>query len=105
MRKLLATLGLLAIAGIANASNTTNLFPNGDFESGGAGAWVEGGCDFFTYPSTGGNPGGYGTIDDATTPCWGIWVGGDATPLSLSSLGLTAGQTYTFVQDMMIISG
>lgn len=104
MRNTLICFALLAVAGIANATNTTNLFPNGDFESGGPGAWVEGGCDFFSYPTDGGNPGGYGIIDD-TSPCWGIWVGGDSTPLPLSSLGLTAGKTYTFVQDMKIISG
>jgi len=104
MKKTMTCLAVLAMLGIANAINVTNLFPNGDFESGGAGAWVEGGCDLFSYPTTEGNPGGYGIIDDSS-PCWGIWVGGDTTPLSLASLGLTAGQTYTFVQDMKIISG
>jgi hypothetical protein len=105
MRRIITTLAVLAMAGIANASNTTNLFPNGDFESGGAGAWVEaGGPVNFSYPTQGGNPNGYGIID-ATPGGWGIWVGGADTPLSLSSLGLTAGQTYTFVQDMELISG
>ncbi len=104
MKKIVASLAVVALVGISQAANTTNLFPNGDFESGDAGAWVEGGCDFFSYPLTDGNPGGYGIIDD-TAPCWGIWVGGDSIPLSLSSLGLVAGQTYTFVQDMKIISG
>jgi hypothetical protein len=105
MTTLAAGLAILSFTGIAFGTNTTNLFPNGDFESGGAGAWVEGGGgDTFGYPTTGGNPGGYGIIDDSTVT-WGIWVGGDVTPLSLSSLGLTAGQTYTFVQDMELISG
>lgn len=104
MKKIIASIAIVALVGISPAANTTNLFPNGNFESGGAGDWVEGGCDLFSYPATDGNPGGYGVIDD-TAPCWGIWVGGDSIPLSLSSLGLVAGQTYTFVQDMKIISG
>lgn len=106
MTKIMATLAVLAMAGIANAGNTTNLFPNGDFESGGAGAWVEGGSGAnFSYPTQGGNPNGYGVIDASASGSWGIWVGGDVTPLSLTSLGLTAGQTYTFVQDMELIYG
>jgi hypothetical protein len=105
MKRLAASLAVLAAAYVARGSNTTNLFPNGDFESGGAGAWTEGGGgDTFSYPATGGNPGGYGVIDD-TSGTWGIWVGGADTPLSLASLGLVAGQSYTFIQDMEIISG
>jgi hypothetical protein len=104
MKSTILCLAAFATMSIANAASVTNLFPNGDFEAGGAGDWVEGGCDFFSYPDSGGNSGGYGIIDD-TSPCWGIWVGGDTTPLSLESLGLKAGQTYTFVQDMKIISG
>lgn len=104
MKKLFISLAAITMVAAAHAANVTNYFPNGQFEDGGAGAWVEGGCDFFQYPTEGGNPNGYGVIDDST-PCWGIWVGGDTTPLSLASLGLTAGQTYTFVQDMKLISG
>jgi hypothetical protein len=104
MKKTIICLAMLVMVSVATAANVTNLFPNGDFESGGAGDWVEGGCDFFNYPAAEGNPGGYGIIDDSVN-CWGIWVGGDSVPLSLASLGLTAGQTYTFVQDMKIISG
>ncbi len=107
MKKFIASVALMAMAGLANATNTTNLFPNGDFESGGAGAWVEafGGAVTYNYPASGGNPNGYGVMDSTGNPAFAIWVGGAATPLSLSSLGLTAGQSYTFVQDMKITSG
>jgi len=97
MKKLLVLLVILAMAGNAEAV----LFPDGDF-SAGQGAWVEVGniSPGWSYPATGGNPGGYGVMD-GTSGGWGIWVGGDVTPISLASLGLTAGQTYTFHQDMI----
>jgi len=104
MKKLLPCLAAITLATAVHAANVTNYFPNGQFEDGGAGAWVEGGCAAYNYPTEGGNPNGYGIIDDWAS-CWGIWVGGDTIPLSLASLGLTAGQTYTFVQDMKINSG
>lgn len=101
MKKLLVLLVVLAMAGSAEAV----LFPDGDFESG-QGSWVEVGDinPGWSYPATGGNPGGYGVMDGSTSG-WGIWVGGDVTPISLASLGLTAGQTYTFHQDMIALSG
>jgi len=105
MKKLFISLAAITMVATAHAVNVTNYFPNGQFEDGGAGAWVEGGCDFFQYPTEGGNPNGYGIIDDVPTHCYGFWVGGDSVPLSLASLGLTAGQTYTFVQDMKLFAG
>jgi hypothetical protein len=110
MKKLIATLAMLTMVGIANADILV-LFPDGDFDSppGASTNWVEGSCcgNFvFTYPSTGGNPGGYGTIENqGPLDYYGLWVNGDSVPLSLGSLGLIAGQTYDFVQDMKIISG
>ena len=109
MKKLFAGFALVAIIGSASA-DTTNLFPNGNFSVAGPTAdWVEVNCcgNFsYTYPGTGGNPGGYGTINNAgPTDFFGIWVNGDTAPLTLASLGLNAGQTYTFVEDMKIISG
>ena len=99
---------LLAMAGFANAQ-TTNLVPNGDFAAGGPTAdWVEvsgGGSFVYTYPDTGGNPTTNGVIDNTGGGGWAIWVGGDATPLTLTSLGLTAGATYTFKVDMKVLSG
>jgi hypothetical protein len=98
-----------SFAATAQAQFTTNLFPNGDFAAGGPTAdWVEvnGGNFVYSYPTSGGNPGDYGVIDG--TPAgtvWGIWVGGDTTPLSLGSLGLVPGSSYTFVQDMKTLAG
>ena len=109
MKKLFVSLVTAAVAGIANAQTTTNLFPNGNFSGGGPTAdWVEvsgGGSFVYTYPASGGNPGGYAVMDNTGGGGWGIWVGGDTTPISLSSMGLSDNFTFTFVQDMKIVSG
>ena len=107
MKKTFLTLATLLFVGSANAA-VTNLFPNGNFDSpaGVATPWVEvfgGGTTTYSYPTTGGNPGGFGRMNNASG--WGIWVGGEPTPLSLSSLGLVAGGTYTFVMDMKNFAG
>jgi hypothetical protein len=100
-----ATVGYLP----AQAQTTTNLFPNGDFSNGGpTGDWVEnfgGGSYVYTYPASGGNPGSYGVMDNTGGGGYGIWVGGNVTPISLGSMGLTAGTPYTFVMDMKILAG
>ena len=58
MKKLIPSLALVALTGMANAAVT--LFPNGDFSAGGAG-WAEiGGGTTWNYPTTGGNPDAYG---------------------------------------------
>jgi hypothetical protein len=111
IKKLLGTVALVALTSVASAQFTTNLFPNGDFAIAGGSTpdWVEvSGGGFFTYdyPATGGNPDGYGVIDaTAAGTGWGIWVGGETTPLPLESLGLVPGQTYTFLQDMITLAG
>jgi len=98
--KKLAFYALLGASGGAMASEV--LMPNGDFSAGGT-SWTQvGPITSFTYPTTGGNPGGYGVMD-ATNGQWGIWVGNGDAAISLSSLGLTAGNTYTFSQDMTIV--
>lgn len=99
---LLLSLPMLALPGYAD------LFLNGDFTNGPT-SWQEGsgGGDFtFDYPATGGNPGGHGVIDNtAGGEGFGLLVtdGGEIT--TLSSLGLTAGQTYRFSHDMIRFSG
>ena len=104
MKKIITSLTMAAMVGMAQAQ-TTNLVPNGDFSAGGPTTnWVEVGPITFSYPATGGNPDNYGVMD-ASGGGWGIWVNGDATPLTLGSLGLTSGNTYTFKADMKIISG
>lgn len=85
-----------------------DLFPNGDF-SNGVTSWdeVSGSGTFeFSYPGTGGNSGGFGVIDhSAADGGFGIWVGNDGEPLTLDSLGLSAGNTYNFTLDMKLLSG
>lgn len=107
MKTTVASLAMLLMLGVASAS-VTNLFPNGNFDSpaGTNAPWDEvfgGGTTTYSYPTSGGNPGGYGIMNNLNG--WGIWVGGEPTPLSLASLGLVAGGTYTFVMDMKNISG
>ncbi len=102
MKKFIVTIATFAVVSFANAA-VTNLFPNGNFDSpaGVATPWVEvfgGGTTTYNYPTTGGNPSGFGRMNNASG--WGIWVGGAATPLPLGDYGLVAGGTYTFVMDM-----
>ena len=109
MIKSITLCALLGIA-ISTRADTTNLFPNGNFSTAGPTAdWVQVDCcgNFsYTYPATGGNPGGYATMNNAgPLDYFGIWVKGESAPLPIASSGLTAGQTYRFVQDMKIISG
>ncbi|MEO5912990.1 MAG: hypothetical protein ABIS50_02075 [Luteolibacter sp.] len=101
--KNLAFCALVGASGSAIAAPM--LMPNGDFTAGGTSwAQVHGGISY-SYPATGGNPGGYG-IMDATNGQWAIWVANGDAPIPLSSLGLVAGKTYTFKQDMItLISG
>lgn len=100
MNKVIVSLAVVALVGVAKA-DTTVLFPDGDFDSpaGARGPWEEvGGGTTWSYPTTGGNPNGYGIMDG--TGGWGIWVGGATTPIPIGPMGLVAGGTYTFVQDM-----
>lgn len=104
MKKLITSLAMLTIVSAARGDITV-LFPDGDFDSpaGTRGAWEEvGGGTTWNYPTTGGNPNGYGVMNGAGG--WGIWVGGNSTPLPIAPMGLVAGGTYTFVQDMKTIT-
>ena len=78
--------------------------PNSDFESGSI-SWLElkGGAATFSYPSTGGNPDGYGLIENDTN--WAIWVANGGSPITLDALGINSGDIVTFQQDMRIFSG
>ena len=80
--------------------------PNPGFEQPNGATWSPvfgGGTTTYTYPSTGGNPGGYGVMTN--TGGWGIWVANGNSPLTLGQLSLTVGQTYNFTVDMKILSG
>jgi beta-glucanase (GH16 family) len=109
MKKTIATLVTLLVVGFAEAA-VTNLFPNGDFDSpaGVATPWIEasgGGTTTYSYPTTGGNPGGYGRLNNASG--WGIWVGqvSPTAGYAIAPLGLVAGGNYDFVMDMKNFSG
>ncbi|MGD1979314.1 MAG: hypothetical protein PVJ98_07975, partial [Akkermansiaceae bacterium] len=81
------------------------LLQDGDFE-GGRGSWEEifgDGSTLYEYPESDGNPGRYGVMDNAGG--FGIWVSNFNQPILLTELGLSTGQTYTFKQDMRILSG
>lgn len=103
---------LPAAACLAVSSSTVRaapvLFPNGDFTTPGGAPWTEGsggGSYVFSYPDAGGNPGGYGVIDNTGGGGgYGIWVANGGATIPLASLGLTAGQTYTFKQDMITLT-
>ncbi|MES2657290.1 MAG: hypothetical protein V4689_01670 [Verrucomicrobiota bacterium] len=106
MNLFVKNLAFCALAGVSgSAIAAPMLMPNGDFTAGGAN-WnqVSGGIAY-SYPATGGNPDGYG-IMDATNGQWAIWVANNDAPIPLASLGLEAGKTYVFKQDMItLISG
>ena len=103
IRKLILCATLLGASTSVHAAPV--LFPNGDFDNGNA-SWTEvfgGGTTTYTYPDSGGNPGGYGTMNNSGG--WGIWVGNGDAQITLASLNLTAGETYNFFQDMTVLSG
>jgi hypothetical protein len=109
MKKIIISLTALIMASIANATNTTNYVADGQFESpnGDVGPWQNTfGGDTISFLSTGGNPDGCVQISDAGSYGGIAYVNPPTSNQpTLASLGLTAGQTYTFVMDMQIVSG
>lgn len=98
MKKIIASLSLVALVGGADAA--LNLVPNGNFDAGGT-SWVfAGGGATINYPATGGNGGGYADMNSAAG--WGVLVSqaSASAGLALGSLGLVAGNSYTFSFDM-----
>jgi hypothetical protein len=107
---MLFSLRLLALSLTFGCGSVWGTIPNGDFESpaGSAGAWLAEsaiGTYDFNYPATGGNPDGFGTISHTGGGGFGLWVSNNGDPLTLASLGLVAGNSYTFLQDMKILAG
>lgn len=87
---------------------TSSTIPDADFEAADGLAWEQtsGAGDFtFTFPETGGNPGGHGRINNTSTSGWAVLVTDNGSILNLDSIGLTAGSAYLFKQDMKIFSG
>ena len=97
---------ILAATSSVHAAPVT--IPDGNFNSG-QGGWIEtnggDGSFVYRYPSSGGNPGNHGVIDNTGGGGWGIWVSNSNFPILLADLGLNAGEIYTFSQDMKILSG
>lgn len=107
MKLFSTSLALLAATSLAQAQLVTNLFPNGDFSAVDLADWQVGsggGSFVFTNFPTGGNPDGYGVIDNTGGGGWGIFVGGDAASLPLSAYGIIPGGTNTFLMDMKVFS-
>jgi len=92
--------------GVEAEAVTVAPIPNSDFELPGGLFWAEGGGaeTTWSYPTSGGNPGGHGVISN-TGAGYGLWISNNNNPISLESLGLQAGKTYTFQQDMKILTG
>jgi len=103
-KNLLIAGSVIASATVAHADPL--LIPNCDFETPAGANWAEGGAPntTFDYPTTGGNPGGYGEMTNDGGG-YGIFIANDNAVLTLDELGLTAGEAYKFSVDMKIFSG
>ncbi|MEY3898762.1 MAG: hypothetical protein RLZZ214_4284 [Verrucomicrobiota bacterium] len=101
MRKLT----LCALLGAAMSAHAAPvLFPNGDFETAGGASWGKSPAPptgNFLFPATGGNPGGYGEMGNTQPGGYAVLISNNDQPYPLSSLGLVAGNTYTFSYDMI----
>ncbi|MDA7629227.1 hypothetical protein N9173_01095 [bacterium] len=98
----------LAIALAAAPLISSSQIIDADFEAADGVAWETnsgGGTFVFDFPATGGNPGGCGLIDNSAGGGWAVLVTNDGSKISLSDLGLIAGESYIFKQDMKIFSG
>lgn len=106
MRSFIRNSTLCAILGAAMGAHAAPVsMPNGTFTTPDGALWAEvSGGITYNYPTTGGNPGGYGVMD-AVNGQWAIWVGNGDAAITLASLGLTAGNTYNFSQDMKVFDG
>ena len=103
MKTIFRKLALCALLGAPMSAHAAEaLFTNGDFETPGGASWaVDASTTSFTYPTSGGNPDGYGVMD-ANGGQWGIWINDNNSVAPLASLGLVAGETYVFKWDMKI---
>ena len=84
------------------------LAPNGNFDTPDGALWgIAGEADtIFDFPDTGGNPGGFASIDNPGAGFGVLIANAEIDPdIPLESLGLVAGESYEFFQDMIILSG
>ncbi|MGL4400038.1 MAG: hypothetical protein ACRCXD_09230 [Luteolibacter sp.] len=115
MNSFIKTLAFCALLGASGGANATEvLIENGDFETSPASDDFSNFASpgtIVSYPTSEGNPGGYGQIDNTG----GSWGGGLVSPpdnfypnnsgTPLGDLGLVAGQTYVFKMDMKNFAG
>jgi hypothetical protein len=109
MNSMIRKLTLCVLLGASISAHAAFVpFPDGEFNAG-QGTWGQVGPAAFTYPATGGSSGGanggYGAIN--ANGSWGIWVNNNdnGSFIPLASLGLVAGNGYTFKMDMKIQPG
>ena len=96
-------LGSALPLGLSAAVTNTNIL-NPGFENGATDWDAISGGGSFDYPTTGGNPDGYGIMNHNTG--WGnIWIANGNTIIPLTDLSMSVGETYQFFMDMKIISG
>lgn len=116
MKKQRKTLVFGALVGATvSASAAPFLVPNGEFSIPGGEDWNQAASagTVISYEATGGNPNGFGKIDNTAGAWGGVLVaegGTGANPaigdgIPLGDLGLTAGETYTFSIDMIDFGG
>jgi hypothetical protein len=83
--------------------------PNAGFETANGAQWDSSQANghTFSFPTSGGNPGGYAVIDGSAAwqTYYAVLVANTGKKLSLEALNLTAGQQCTFALDMKILSG
>jgi hypothetical protein len=97
---------------VDNAPTTVvPIIQNGDFEGTGGDKWTsqQSGGHGITFPATGGNPGGCAVINSVGQTGYAqlnaLNLTSTGPNIPLATLGLTAGRTYTFQQDMKILAG
>ena len=104
MKKVTLSLAVLAMAGVASAGL---LVPNGDFATPAGANWAFNDNSVnITYPTSGGNGGGFGQMEEIGGGWGGVLVS-EINPtqgLDLAPLGLTAGVESTYTIDMLNVS-
>jgi hypothetical protein len=116
MKSIIRKLSYCALLGVSSSAYAAPvLIPNGDFSTpGGADfGFFESAAGVVSFPATGGagDDGGYGLVNNTL----GSWGGGLVSPpdnaypsnqgIPLATLGLVAGNTYTFSMDMKNFAG
>lgn len=100
-RFFVAAMFVAALFVTSASAQTTCLVNEGDFEQGGANWGFAGVGVDLSFPTTGGNTGGYAQMDQSAANWGGVLINDGDSVASLASLGLTAGDEVTFCLDMI----